>query len=448
MKQKTTLRILISAFFFLITLQISQAQVGIGTTNPASGALLDIDSSDKGLMIPRIHLTGTDDTTTITPAATVGLLVFNTNDSTPGLTQVTEGFYYWDGVMWVRLLTSGSFWELDGNDNIVNGTHFLGTTTNNNLDFRTNNTERLRIPGNSNQILAMANGSNANPFYSWNSDSDIGMWRPGSDQLAFSAGGVEFLRLREDTTSELVINESGANVNTRVETDNEANMFFVRGSNNRIGIKTNNPQTELHIAGNGNTLRIDELNQTNNVHYTTSDPMPVYVDTDGNLQLQPSLIQNFMPVNLVDFITPNVTVTSATGTGITTDVQTVNITLTQPSLVQVNYQMSVDITMHDDSQITDGASRLYRAWVEVNGTATQIAYDTGAYNSRPNSAGSDANTGYYLSGNGYVQLGAGSHTLLLRVLAFAGDSGGTGSFGYKMIFGGDTTDRLTVTVHR
>src|SRR5690606_12344403 len=131
-----------------------------------------------------------------------------------------------------------------------------------------------------------------------------------------SAGGVEFLRLREDTTSELVINESGANVNTRIETDNEANMFFVRGSNDRIGIKTNNPQTELHIAGNGNTLRIDELNQTNNVHYTTSEPMPVYVDTDGNLQLQPSLIQNFLVTNLENFINPGHVIQANNGVGI------------------------------------------------------------------------------------------------------------------------------------
>ena len=34
------------------------AQVGIGTTTPVSGALLDISATDKGLMIPRVALTG------------------------------------------------------------------------------------------------------------------------------------------------------------------------------------------------------------------------------------------------------------------------------------------------------------------------------------------------------------------------------------------------------
>ena len=448
MKQKTTLRIFLTIFLILITLQASQAQVGIGTTNPASGALLDIDSENKGLMIPRIHLTGTDDTTTISSGATVSLLVFNTNDSTAGPNAVTQGFYYWNGTLWVRLMTGGSFWNIDGNDNVTSGTHFLGTTTNSDLDFKTNNTSRLRIPGNSNQILAMANGTNTAPFYSWSSDTNTGMWRPGDDQLAFSAGEVEFLRLRENTVSELVINEGGANLNTRIETDNEVNMLFVRGSNDRIGIKTNNPQTELHIAGNGNTLRIDELSQANNIHYTTNDPMPVYVDINGNLQLQPSLVQNFMPINLVDFITPNNTITSETGLGISEDIYTANISLKQPSLVQVNYQIRVDITMHDGTQIVDGASRLYRAWVEVNSDENHhIAYDSGSYNSRPSSAGNDANTGY-LSGNGYAQLGVGNHTLTIKVLAFGGDLDDIGTFGYRMIFGGDNTDRLTVTIHR
>ena len=31
---------------------ISNAQVGIGTTNPAGGSLLDIESAEKGILIP------------------------------------------------------------------------------------------------------------------------------------------------------------------------------------------------------------------------------------------------------------------------------------------------------------------------------------------------------------------------------------------------------------
>ncbi|MDC8005718.1 hypothetical protein POV27_16790 [Aureisphaera galaxeae] len=83
------------------------AQVGINTSNPADGAALDITSTDKGFLIPRVALTGTDDTTTITPSATTGLLVYNTVIAGALAVQVTPGFYYWSGVQWRRLYNQG-----------------------------------------------------------------------------------------------------------------------------------------------------------------------------------------------------------------------------------------------------------------------------------------------------------------------------------------------------
>ncbi|NCT17480.1 MAG: hypothetical protein COZ75_02690 [Flavobacteriaceae bacterium CG_4_8_14_3_um_filter_34_10] len=448
MKTKTTFSLLIAFGLFVYFTNISISQVGIGTINPASGSLLDIDSNDKGILIPRVALSGTNDVATITPAASEGLLVYNTNVADLGINSVSEGFYYWNGTLWVRLQTNDKYWSIDGNSNSTDGVNFLGTTNTSILDFKTNNTNRLRIPGNANQIQAMSNGTNNAPFYSWSSDTNIGMWSPGADQLALSAGGIEFLRLTEGITNELVINEEGVDVNTRMESDTEQNMLFVDAGTNRIGLKTNSPQTTLHIAGNNNTLRIDELNTTNNVLNIVADPVPVYVNNSGDLVLQPSLIQNFMPISVLDFIpAPGITVTSATGSGVFTNLYTTSITLTQESLVQVNYQMSVQITMNDGtSPVVDGASRLYRSWVEVNGAATHIGYDSGTYTNNPTNPGGTYAAGYYyLSGSGYVQLAAGTHTFQLRGLTFAGDGGG---FGYQITFGQTTHDRFQVIVHR
>ncbi|MEX0995645.1 MAG: hypothetical protein WDZ45_01195 [Flavobacteriaceae bacterium] len=443
MKKTTYHRILFISIFLGISIN-SFSQVGVGTTTPAPGSMLDIESTDKGLLIPRIALTSTNIGAPITPAPSLGLLVFNTSTSGAGATAVSEGFYYWDGSQWVRLQTATNYWKLDGNDDAVEGVNFLGTTDNTNLEFRTNNVGRMRIPGNRDQLQAMGDGTNANPFYSWSTDPDVGMWRPGDNQMALSAGGNEFLRIN-GTTNELIINEGGAQIDTRIETQGNANMFFVDGTNNRIGINTNTPQTAVHIAGNNQTVRIDELNQVNNVHYTTSDFMPVYVNTDGDLSLQPSLVQNFAPINMVDFINPAISIQSATGEGVFSDIETVTINLTQESLVQVNYQMSVDITRHDGTQIVDGATRLFRSWVEVNGTATHIAYDSGTYNNN-HLTGPYANENFYLNGNGYIQLSPGTHELKLRVLGFAGGSGGTHS--YRLNFGANTNDRLLISVHR
>jgi len=73
---------------------------------------------------------------------------------------------------------------------------------------------------------------------------------------------------------ETVINEDSANVDFRVESNNQANMFFVDGSTNRVGINTNTPDTVFEIrdadpvltirdtetsSGSGNaTLRLAE----------------------------------------------------------------------------------------------------------------------------------------------------------------------------------------------
>ena len=64
------------------------AQVGIGTTDPNGSAALDITSTTKGLLIPRM-LAG-DRTAIDTPAT--GLMVYQTDG--------TAGFYYYNGSSW------------------------------------------------------------------------------------------------------------------------------------------------------------------------------------------------------------------------------------------------------------------------------------------------------------------------------------------------------------
>lgn len=62
--------ILVHAFFV-------NAQVGIGTSTPDASAKLDITSTNKGFLPPRVALTATNSASPITsPAA--GLLVYNT----------------------------------------------------------------------------------------------------------------------------------------------------------------------------------------------------------------------------------------------------------------------------------------------------------------------------------------------------------------------------------
>ncbi len=90
--------------FLLLLFSRAYAQTGIGTTTPDASAKLDVSSSNKGFLPPRIALTALNSASPVTSPAT-GLLIFNTATAGSIPNQVTPGYYYWDGVnsKWVRL---------------------------------------------------------------------------------------------------------------------------------------------------------------------------------------------------------------------------------------------------------------------------------------------------------------------------------------------------------
>ncbi len=89
----------------LCIVQIGKAQnIGINSAGvlPDPSAALDIDANDKGVLVPRIALTGTDDLTTIASPA-ISLLIYNTAT----ISDVEPGFYYFDGSSWKRIGSDG-----------------------------------------------------------------------------------------------------------------------------------------------------------------------------------------------------------------------------------------------------------------------------------------------------------------------------------------------------
>jgi hypothetical protein len=88
-------------FLFLFLAYTVSAQTGIGTTTPEASAKLDVSSSNKGFLPPRVTLTsGTDNSTIPNPAT--GLLVYNTGNNV-GL---VAGYYYWNGSGWATIATA------------------------------------------------------------------------------------------------------------------------------------------------------------------------------------------------------------------------------------------------------------------------------------------------------------------------------------------------------
>jgi len=108
------------------------AQMAINTTGsqPDNSAMLDIQSSLKGLLIPRMT---TSQRTSISNAAE-GLLVYDTD---------IGAFYFYHSNSWVILLSSTGGWSLAGNS--LTGTELFGSTNNQPVKFYSNNLERMRI---------------------------------------------------------------------------------------------------------------------------------------------------------------------------------------------------------------------------------------------------------------------------------------------------------------
>lgn len=168
--------------FLLFNGLIANGQVGVNTDTPDNSSALEIQSTTRGLLIPRVTLTSdlTDPSPVTSPA--VGLLVFNSGANQP------TGFYYWDGVFWVNLAGGGSsggdYWSLYGNSGTTVGSNFLGTTDNQALTIYTNNTERMRFGEGGQTMIGLTSPYSANDLLTVNGNTSqlnaIGVYASGT----------------------------------------------------------------------------------------------------------------------------------------------------------------------------------------------------------------------------------------------------------------------------
>lgn len=196
----------LSIVFFL---NLSYSQVGINTTTPHSSAILDIESNNKGVLIPRVSLTGSNDLTTISSPAN-GLLVYNLADANTGVNKVYKNtIYYYDGDLnkWSTMLSdvlvnnlniprlgnfvyktnTQTFTELSGGLNVIDfatafayfgyGIEFNGAST---TEFHVKETGFYSFNGFANWLLDIP-GSDPNNVSYWTvamqvKDSDASTW--------------------------------------------------------------------------------------------------------------------------------------------------------------------------------------------------------------------------------------------------------------------------------
>lgn len=98
---KALLRPLAVTITLVINTVFTSAQVGIGTTSPNASSILDITSTSKGLLIPRM----TQSQRTAISSPVVGLLVYQTDG--------TKGLYQYDG-SWNMAGAGSTLYSTDG----------------------------------------------------------------------------------------------------------------------------------------------------------------------------------------------------------------------------------------------------------------------------------------------------------------------------------------------
>lgn len=239
----------------ILFIQVTFAQtgnVGIGTASPDASAILDVNSSTKGLLIPSVALTATNSAGPITSPAT-SLLVYNTATAGTAPNNVTPGYYFNSGTsaspIWVRLLNQSTGWQTVGNtgttttsyaDNAAQTNNFLGTTDNEDVEIYTNSSSN-------------------------NAKSDIKLYTSTSTGNAITTPS-DILHIRRNGTSgvnypqvmSFALGKYNTGLSSRTELDinlgngntftPDVTVMTLRGNGN-VGISSSNIDNTLDIGG-------------------------------------------------------------------------------------------------------------------------------------------------------------------------------------------------------
>lgn len=95
-------KILLLFAFFTSLCATAQVKIGDNPTNVNSNAVFELESTNKGVLFPRMALSSTTSASPLS-AFVAGMTVYNTTTAGSGTTAVSPGLYYSDGTKWVAL---------------------------------------------------------------------------------------------------------------------------------------------------------------------------------------------------------------------------------------------------------------------------------------------------------------------------------------------------------
>ena len=141
--------------------------------------------------------------------------------------------------------------------------------------------ELLQLDG----TLTLEDGSVSAPALAFRDDLNTGIFSSAADTFNVATAGVERMELGATT----IFNESGADVDFRIEGDSEVNLFYVDAGNDRIGIGTSSPSSLLNLDG-GSSNAFVEVDGTGRyrgfeIHEGGSRKAYFHHDLTGNLAI-------------------------------------------------------------------------------------------------------------------------------------------------------------------
>jgi hypothetical protein len=297
MKTHYLLPVIITCILQLFGYNAATAQnIAINTTgfDPAASAMLDIQSTDRGLLIPQVSLTSlTDGATVSTPAHS--LLIYNTNAAmTEG-----KGYYYNAGTtgspLWVKLAVTGTFWKPAGNAGTTPGTDFIGTTDARGLMFKTNNIQSgyIDLTGTQNTSYGkeslLAGGGLNNVAIGWNAlkvnnmgNSNVAI---GSNALVRNKEGQNNIAigsdaLRYDSIGKTNVAVGGSSLyNTLADNNTAVGYISLHGNSTGQGNIGIGNRAGYYNTTASNQVFFNSLDRSNYTGDTTGSPIYIQQNT-------------------------------------------------------------------------------------------------------------------------------------------------------------------------
>jgi trimeric autotransporter adhesin len=257
--------------FTIISSNFLHAQsVGIGTTSPHNSAALDIASTTRGLLIPRMSTAQR----TVIPGPVAGLIVYDTD---------FKEYYHHDGTTWKKVLNN-NVWNTSSTRNYVfNNTDSVGIGT-------TSPDEKLHVLNG--EIYVQDNRTGQDPHVIF----DI----PNVDG---NEGGLQFKRTGDTLASLNYVEDVGIANYLRIGVGNAGKKSdFTVNSNGEVGIGSNNPNGQLALNNySGDNIAINDL-----------DPI-IQFNTPPTVAGNPPVKRAFM--QLSDFVDLRMGTNSGNNTG-------------------------------------------------------------------------------------------------------------------------------------